>query len=144
MSAVDILPHVNGGLNALATLLLLLGYVLIRRRQEVAHRRVMLSAFGVSTLFLACYLVYHSLSEPRSFSFEAPAWVRQFYYVILVTHITLAALVPFLAGITIYRGWRDQRESHRRWAKWTFPIWLYVSVTGLAIYVMLYQLYPVG
>ena len=139
-----ILPHVNASLNALATLLLVLGYVLIKRRREVAHKWTMLSCFGVSALFLACYLTYHTLKRGVSTPFPdyPPAGVRYVYYFILITHIVLAAAVPVLAIITIRYGLKDQRARHVRIARWTFPIWLYVSITGVIVYLMLYQLYP--
>jgi uncharacterized membrane protein YozB (DUF420 family) len=134
------LPAVNAALNATATLLLILGYVLIKQGREVAHKRTMLTAFGVSCAFLVCYLIYHSyeLHVP----FRGPASLRPVYLVLLTTHIVLAATVPVLAIVTIYRGLRDQREKHRRIARWTFPIWLYVSITGVLIYLVLYQIYP--
>jgi uncharacterized membrane protein YozB (DUF420 family) len=134
------LPTVNATLNATATLLLVWGYVLIKRRREAAHKRVMLTAFGVSIAFLTCYLIYHA--KVGSVRFEGPPDVRIAYLTILVSHILLAITVPVLAGVTIYLGYRDRRARHKRWAKWTFPIWLYVSITGVVIYVMLYHLYP--
>jgi uncharacterized membrane protein YozB (DUF420 family) len=142
-----ILPHVNASLNALATLLLVLGYVLIKRRREVAHKWTMLSCFGVSALFLACYLTYHTLKalkgDPSTrFPSYPPDAVRYTYYTILITHIVLAAAVPVLAIITIRYGLKDQRARHVRIARWTFPIWLYVSITGVIVYLMLYQIYP--
>jgi putative membrane protein len=138
------LPHINASLNALATVLLILGYALIKRRQEAAHKWTMLACFAVSVVFLGCYLTYHYQLEGVSKKFPSypqPA-VRYTYYTILLTHVVLAALVPFLAIATIYLGLTDKRISHRRLAKWTFPIWLYVSVTGVIVYLMLYQLYP--
>jgi uncharacterized membrane protein YozB (DUF420 family) len=99
----------------------------------------MLSAFVVSIVFLACYLVYHY--HVGSKPFEGPPAVRPVYYTILITHVFLAACVPVLAGVTIVLGLKDRRAKHRRWARWTFPIWLYVSITGVVIYVMLYHLF---
>jgi uncharacterized membrane protein YozB (DUF420 family) len=136
------LPSVNASLNALATILLVAGYVQIRRGREGAHRNLMLAAFGVSVVFLACYLVYHALAGSKRFEHQGP--IQLVYYVILLTHIVLAAAVPVLAGVTIYLGCRDRRVAHRRLARWTFPIWLYVSVTGVVIYAMLYHLPPGG
>lgn len=134
------LPAINATLNATATVLLLVGYMLIKQRHEQAHKRVMLAAFGVSTLFLVCYLVYHY--KVRHVPFTGPEPVRSIYLTILATHVVLAVTVPVLAIATIYYGYRDRRTAHRRWAKICFPIWLYVSITGVVIYVMLYQLYP--
>ncbi len=137
------LVTVNAALNATATALLLLGYVLIRRKKETAHRNTMLAAFGVSVAFLACYLVYHlGVMKGKSTPFAGEGPIRPFYFLILISHIVLAALVPFLAAATIYLGLTDRRHRHRRLARWTFPIWLYVSVTGVLIYWMLYHLYP--
>lgn len=134
------LPTVNATLNALATVLLVLGYRLIRARREAAHKRTMLTAFGVSVAFLVCYLVYHF--EVGSVRFSGPQPVRAIYLAILLTHVVLAATVPFLAVTTIYLGLKDRRAAHRRVARWTFPIWLYVSITGVVIYLMLYHIYP--
>ncbi|HTQ37512.1 MAG TPA: DUF420 domain-containing protein [Pirellulales bacterium] len=138
---IEYLPTVNASLNATATVLLLVGYWLIKRRREVAHKRVMLSAFGVSMLFLACYLTYHAMKTWHTV-FGGPQPVRTVYYAMLISHVILAATVPVLAGRTIYLGLCDRRMAHRRWAQWTFPIWLYVSITGVLIYFMLYHLYP--
>ncbi len=140
LGAIHPLATLNAALNATATLLLVAGYVLIKRRREVAHKWVMLAAFAVSIVFLVCYLVYHYLVGSVKFVGEGP--VRGVYYTILVTHVLLAATVPFLAGRTIYLGLKDRRAEHKRWAWWTFPIWLYVSITGVVIYAMLYHLYP--
>lgn len=139
---VSDLPAVNALLNATATVLLIAGYALIKQRRETAHRNTMLAAFGVSTAFLACYLTYHLSPGHAMKKFTEPPPVSYVYFTILVSHIFLAAAVPFLALATIYLGLRDRRAQHRRLARWTFPIWLYVSVTGVAIYVMLYHLYP--
>ena len=137
---IHVLPHVNASLNGLAGVLLVLGWVLIKQRRELAHKWTMLSCFGVSVIFLACYLTYHiALGGSRQFPREAyptAAWV---YYPILLTHVVLAAAVPFLAVVTIYYGLTDQRQRHIRLARWTFPIWLYVSITGVIVYLMLYQ-----
>ena len=138
--SVEQLPAVNATLNALAGVLLVLGWLLIKARREQAHKRVMLSAFAVSCVFLACYLVYHY--HVGSVRFEGPSPVRTVYLCLLATHVVLAATVPFLAGTTIYLGYADRRLKHRRLARWTLPIWLYVSVTGVIIYVMLYHVYP--
>ena len=134
------LPTLNAALNALATVLLLAGWVQIKRRRERAHRNLMFGAFGVSVLFLISYLIYHGLAGSKPF--EHTGIIRPVYYVILLTHIVLAAAVPVLAAVTIYLGCRDRRVAHRRIARWTFPIWLYVSVTGVIIYAMLYHLPP--
>lgn len=137
---VEQLPALNASLNLLATVLLVTGYVLIRQHREAAHKRAMLAAFGVSTVFLVSYLIYHNAAGHVRFTGPQPA--RTIYLVILLTHIVLAALVPFLAVGTIYLGLAGRLAAHRRLARWTLPIWLYVSITGVVVYVMLYQLYP--
>lgn len=133
------LPHLNATLNGTATLLLLIGYWLIRQGRETAHKRTMLSCFGVSVLFLISYLIYHvAIDGTKHFPDDAPHPVRMFYFVVLITHIVLAAVLPFLALVTIYLGLRNRRRAHRHLARWTFPIWLYVSITGVIVYLMLY------
>jgi len=140
---VYMLPTVNAGLNTLATALLMTGYLLIKRGQKVAHKRVMLGAFATSVLFLAFYLTYHfalkHYTGVSSQPFQGQGLIRPVYLTILITHVILAAIVPVLALITIYRGLKEQWEKHRRIAKVTFPIWLYVSLTGVIIYGMLYH-----
>ncbi|MEX2187979.1 MAG: DUF420 domain-containing protein [Pirellulales bacterium] len=137
------LATINALLNGSATVLLVVGFVLIKRRREQAHRRVMLSAFGVSVAFLICYLAYHVWPVgAKATPFAGEGFAKTAYYTMLVSHILLAAAVPVLAIRTIYLGLHDRRAAHRRWAKWTFPIWLYVSVTGVLIYLVLYHLYP--
>ncbi|HEY0378695.1 MAG TPA: DUF420 domain-containing protein [Pyrinomonadaceae bacterium] len=140
------LPHVNAFLNTASAILLVTGYGLIRRRRVEAHRRAMLAAFFVSVAFLVSYVLYHTLlayylgQGPTKFRGEG--FVRPVYFTILLTHTVLAvAVVPFVL-VTLRRGLRRQDERHRRIARWTLPIWLYVSVTGVVVYVMLYHLYP--
>jgi len=143
-NVISALPHVNAALNALATVLLVAGYVQIKRRQEAAHKWTMLACFGVSIAFLASYLTYHFNIPGGSKRFPTypPDAVRYAYYAILVSHVLLAATVPFLAVTTIWLGLADYRRWHRKLAWWSFPIWLYVSITGVVVYFMLYQLYP--
>jgi uncharacterized membrane protein YozB (DUF420 family) len=138
--SVHDLPAVNATLNAIAGVLLVTGYILIRRKNVNAHYKVMWSAFAVSCAFLVCYLVYHySVGVVR---FDKPGWVREVYLWILGTHTVLAAIVPVLAIITLSRGVRGRFAKHRAIARWTLPIWLYVSVTGVVVYVLLYQVKP--
>ena len=138
------LPHVNASLNALATLLLVTAYVLIKRRQEQAHKWVMLACFAVSAVFLACYLTYHFNLVGGSKKFPSSEYpsAAYIYYPILISHILLAVTVPFLAIGAIYLGLANKRRGHVRLTKWAFPIWLYVSVTGVIVYLMLYQIFP--
>jgi putative membrane protein len=131
------LPAVNATLNALSAVLLAVGYLLIRRRQITLHRRVMLAAFTTSSLFLISYIVYHA--QVGSVRFTRQGFVRPLYYTILVTHVTLAAVVLPLAILTLSRGLAGRFDRHRKIARWTLPVWLYVSVTGVLVYVLLYQ-----
>jgi len=132
------LPTINAILNATAAVLLVTGFYLIRRSHIEWHRRVMLAAFGVSTLFLISYLTYHA--QVGSVRFQKTGAIRTVYFAILLTHTVLAATVPVLASITLFRAWRERFDKHRRIARWTLPIWLYVSVTGVIVYWMLYRL----
>lgn len=139
MIEISLLPAVNATLNALSGILLFTGYTLIRRRQITAHRNCMLTAFGTSTLFLISYVVYHANAGSRPFPGQGP--MRMIYFAILITHVALAASILPLAITTVSRGLRGQYPRHVRIARWTFPIWMYVSITGVIIYVLLYQVY---
>ena len=131
------LPAVNATLNATSGVLLLIGFALIRSGRRQQHRGVMLAAFTASSLFLVSYVVYHA--QVGSVRFTREGFVRPLYYAILITHVTLAVTVLPLAIVTLSRGLNGRFSQHRRIAKWTFPIWLYVSVTGVLVYVLLYQ-----
>ena len=131
------LPAINASLNALAGVLLVIGYALMRARRIDLHRRVMIAAFVTSSLFLICYLTYHA--QVGSVRFTRQGFVRPLYFTILITHVTLAAAVLPLAIVTLTRGLKGRYPRHRAIARWTFPIWLYVSVTGVLVYVLLYQ-----
>ena len=135
---IENLPTVNAVLNGVAAILLVWGYTLIRRKQIAAHRKVMLTAFAVSCVFLTCYLVYHF--NAGIVRFQKPGWIRAVYLSILGTHTALAAATPVLAIVTLNRGLRARYDKHRRIARWTLPIWLYVSVTGVVVYWMLYRM----
>ncbi len=137
MSITD-LPAVNAALNGISAILLVIGYSLIRRRRIEQHRRVMIAAFATSTLFLICYVVYHANVGSKPFTGQGT--IRQVYFAILISHIVLAAFVPPMALVTLIRGLRARYDRHARLARWTLPIWLYVSVTGVIVYVMLYRL----
>lgn len=134
---VHSLPAVNATLNGTAAALLVTGYTLIRKGRVYAHKRVMLTAFGVSVAFLICYLVYHA--QVGSVHYPKTGVIRIVYFTILITHTVLAACVPVLAVITLRRALRGDFQRHRRIARWTLPIWLYVSVTGVVVYLMLYR-----
>ena len=137
MSVHD-LPSINAALNATAAVLLVWGYTLIRRKRIQTHRKVMLAAFATSSLFLICYIVYHA--QVGSVRFAKTGSIRTVYLSILATHTLLAATVPVLAVITLSRGLTARFDKHRKIARWTLPIWLYVSVTGVVVYLMLYHM----
>ena len=134
---VSDLPALNAGLNATAGVLLLGGWLMIRRGRITAHRRFMLAAFAASSLFLVSYVVYHAQAGSRPFTGQGP--VRAVYFAILISHVLLAAAIVPLALITLTRALQGDFLRHRRIARWTFPIWMYVSVTGVVIYWMLYR-----
>lgn len=136
----SILPHVNALLNATSGMLLLAGFFFIMRRKVAAHLSCMVAALGVSALFLISYLVYHY--NHGSTRFTGQGWVRSLYFVILISHTILAVVIVPLIIITLRRAWRGDYSRHRRIARWTFPLWLYVSITGVIVYLMLYQIYP--
>jgi len=131
------LPAINASLNATSCVFLVTGYVLIRARRIAQHRACMLAALTTSALFLICYIVYHA--QVGSVRFPRYGFVRPVYFTILITHVTLAVTVLPLAIITAARGLRGDYVRHKRIARWTFPIWRYVSVTGVLVYVLLYQ-----
>ena len=132
------LPAVNATLNALATVLLVSGWVLISQGKVEQHRRCMLAAFATSALFLASYLVYHF--NVGSVAFTGQGSLRILYFTILISHIILAIVILPMVLITLVRALRTQFDAHRRIARWTLPLWLYVSITGVIVYVMLYQM----
>lgn len=132
------LPTVNATLNGIAAVLLVIGWVLIRRGRIRAHRAAMLAAFGCSILFLVSYLIYHY--QVGSVGFQGQGPIRTVYFTVLLTHTVLATAVPILAVITLTRAFRRQFPRHRAIARWTLPIWLYVSVTGVVVYWMLYRM----
>ena len=138
ISASD-LPVVNATLNATSSVLLTLGFYFVRRRQLAVHKRCMLGAFATSTLFLASYLTYHFQVPPGAVRFAGTGWLGTLYYTILLTHIVLAAVILPLALITLSRALKGRLDKHRQIARWTLPLWLYVSVTGVVIYWMLYR-----
>lgn len=134
------LPLLNACLNGSSAACLLGGYLAIRNRNVARHRAFMTAALVLSVLFLTSYLIYHA--QAGTTRFVGPPPVRTFYLAILGTHTVLAALVPFLVVLTVNHALRERIDRHRRIARWTLPIWLYVSVTGVFVYLMLYQWYP--
>ena len=143
---VTSLPAINASLNGLAFLLLVVGYVLVRRGRQEAHKKAMLAAFATSILFLAVSLLYHGAMHHYTgegqMRFRGTGAIRAVYFTILISHVLLAIAVPVLAIITIRRGLQREWEAHKKIARITFPIWVYVSLTGVIIYLMLYQWNP--
>ena len=137
MLSIHDLPAINATLNALSGILLLIGYALIRARRIEQHRRIMIAAFVTSALFLVSYVIYHA--QVGSVRFTRQGFVRPLYFTILITHVTLAAVVLPMAIVTLTRGLNGRYSRHRSIARWTFPIWMYVSMTGVLVYVLLYQ-----
>jgi uncharacterized membrane protein YozB (DUF420 family) len=133
-------------LNGLATVLLLAGYVFIKRGNRVAHRNCMIGALLTSAVFLACYLTYHykmkQVYGEAHTRFVDPAWFRPIYLGILLTHLVGAMAIVPLVLLTTVRAWRERFDAHKRIARWTWPVWMYVSVTGVVIYLLLYQIFP--
>ncbi len=138
---VTLLPSLSAAFNTIALGLLLAGYGAIRRQREVLHRNLMIGALVASVLFLESYLVHHY--QVGHVQFRGTGVVRLVYYPVLISHVVLAAVVPFLALGVIVLGLRDRRDRHRRLARWTLPLWIYVSITGVVIYWLLYH-YPVA
>lgn len=130
------LPTLNAALNTLSAVFLCAGYFFIRSHNRDAHQRCMVAAIACSTLFLVSYLTYHF--QVGSVGFKGQGWIRPVYFAILITHTILAAAVVPLVLVTFIRALRERFDAHRRIARWTFPIWLYVSITGVVIYLMLY------
>ena len=139
---VQDLPAINASLNALSTVFIVAGISFIKSDRKLAHIASMLAALATSTLFLACYLTYHALKHGVVTRFTHPGWPKALYYFILGTHIPLAFLTLPLVFLTIIPAFQARYDRHRRIAKWTFPIWLYVSITGVLVYLMLYVWFP--
>ena len=140
--ALSDLPFVNACLNGLSTCFLVTGFLYIRRKNTSAHRNCMLGAVTTSTLFLVCYVYYH-LHAGRTV-FKDPAWFRPIYLTILLTHTVLAVTIVPMVIVTLSRALRQRFDQHKRIARWTLPLWLYVSVTGVLIYFLLYRIFPQG
>ena len=135
------LPAVNATLNGLSAIFLVAGFVFIKRGNKIAHRNCMISAFCTSVVFLACYLTYHATVKTVT-HFVNPAWFRPVYLTILATHTLLAAAIVPLILMTLWRAKKESFEAHKKIARWTWPLWLYVSITGVVIYLLLYQIFP--
>ena len=135
------LPAVNATLNGLSAIFLAAGFVAIKRGEKIAHRNCMISAFVTSVIFLGCYLTYHATVKTIT-HFVDPAWFRPIYLTILVTHTILAAAIVPLILMTLWRAKKQNFDAHKKIARWTWPLWMYVSVTGVVIYLLLYQIFP--
>ena len=142
------LPPVNATLNGLSAVFLGFGYYFIRRKQQNAHRNCMIAAFTTSAIFLVCYITYHTYVarylHRGPTSFLKPPWFRPIYLTILISHTLLAMTILPMAIMTLSRALRQRFDSHKRVARWTWPLWMYVSVTGVLIYLLLYQIFPQG
>jgi uncharacterized membrane protein YozB (DUF420 family) len=135
------LPAVNASLNGLSAVFLVVGFVFIKRGNRIAHRNCMIAAFVTSVVFLACYLTYHATVRTVT-HFVNPAWFRPVYLTILLTHTILAVVIVPLILLTLWRAKTERFELHKKIARWTWPLWLYVSVTGVVVYLLLYQIFP--
>ncbi|HEX3577120.1 MAG TPA: DUF420 domain-containing protein [Thermoanaerobaculia bacterium] len=139
---MQILPAINATLNGASGVLLLIAYVFIRKRNIAMHKRFMLAACTTSLIFLACYVLNHILRHGVVTRFTATGWVRPLYFTILISHTILAITIVPMAILSVRNGLKMRVMQHRRIAKWTFPLWMYVSVTGVLVYFFLYQWYP--
>lgn len=142
MITIQEIPALNAALNATATVLMTAGFVFIRRKRIAAHRACMMSAGFVSALFLVGYVAHKILVRGVHTPFGGEGWIRGIYFIMLMTHIVLAMAIALLVPRTFYLALTGQIDRHRRWARWTFPIWLYVSVTGVLVYFFLYRWWP--
>lgn len=139
---MQILPAINATLNGTAGVLLLIAYVFIRRRNITMHKRFMLAACTTSLIFLVCYVLNHILRHGVVTRFTGTGWIRPLYFTILISHTILAITIVPMAILSVRNGLKMRVMQHRRIAKWTFPLWMYVSVTGVIVYFFLYQWYP--
>jgi uncharacterized membrane protein YozB (DUF420 family) len=140
MTTATVLPHVNAALNALSTILLIIGFILIRSGRREDHRKVMIAALSVSAVFLVSYLTYHFTAP--IFVFPGTGWTVPVYYALLISHVILATLATPMVAMTAYRALKGSFDRHKAIARWTIGVWLYVTVTGVVIYVILYHVYP--
>jgi putative membrane protein len=140
------LPAVNASLNGLSAIFLTLGFIFIKRGNKIAHRNCMISAFCTSVIFLGCYLTYHGyrfyILHIGPTRFLEPQWFRPIYLIILLTHTILAIVIVPMILITLTRALREKFDKHKKIARWTWPLWMYVSVTGVIVYLLLYQIFP--
>ncbi|MBT4740483.1 MAG: DUF420 domain-containing protein [Rhodospirillaceae bacterium] len=140
MTTAEVLPHINAVLNSISTVLLLIGFVLIKTGRKEAHRKVMISAIMVSAVFLVSYLAYHFTAP--IFVFPGTGWAIPAYYTLLISHVVLATVVSPMVVVTAWRAFHGQFDRHKAIARWTWPVWMFVSVSGVAVYAILYHVYP--
>lgn len=144
--SINDLPAVDASLNGLSAIFLIAGFIFIRKKNIPAHRACMISAFCVSAAFLVCYVTYHTyravVLHQGPTRFENPAWFKPIYLAILTTHSILAVVIVPLIFITLFRALRERFDKHKKIARWTWPLWMYVSVTGVIVYLLLYQVFP--
>ena len=144
--SIYVLPPINASLNALSAVFLTAGFIFIRQKKIIAHRNCMISAFCVSAIFLICYVTYHTylavVLHRGPTHFQNPAWFRPIYLTILLTHTILAMVIVPMIFITISRALSERFDRHKKIARWTWPIWMYVSITGVIVYLLLYQIFP--
>lgn len=136
------LPAINASLNALSTVFLTLGYIFIKQQKKDAHRKCMMAAFVTSSIFLVCYVLHKILVRGVHTPFGGEGFIRTAYYAMLISHILLAMVIVPLVLLTMNRALKERWEAHKRLARWTWPIWMYVSITGVLVYLMLYQWFP--
>ncbi len=139
MIEISDLPTVNATLNGIACCFLVAGYCFVKQGRTQSHKRCMIAAFSISILFLISYLTYRFAGAEKKFGGQG--WIRPVYFFILITHIVLAASVPILATRTLYLGLKGRWDAHKKWARWTFPIWVYVSITGVLVYLLLFVIF---
>ncbi len=139
---INDLPALNASLNGLSAVLLTLGFIFIKKGNRIAHRNCMIGAFVVSAIFLVSYLTYHY--QAGHTTFQDPAWFRPIYFAILIPHVLLAGLIVPMILAALWFAFRDNLEKHRRIARWTWPLWMFVSVSGVTIYLLLYHIFPQG
>ena len=140
MTTAEVLPHINAVLNCISTVLLLIGFVLIKAGRKEAHRKVMTSAIGVSAVFLVSYLTYHFTAP--IFVFPGTGWAVPAYYTLLISHVILATVVAPMVVVTAWRAFHGEFDRHKAIARWTWPVWMFVSISGVAVYAILYHVYP--
>ncbi|NKB44270.1 MAG: DUF420 domain-containing protein [Alphaproteobacteria bacterium] len=140
MTTAEVLPHINAVLNSISTVLLLIGFVLIKAGRKEAHRKVMTSAIGVSAVFLVSYLTYHFTAP--IFVFPGTGWAVPAYYTLLISHVILATVVAPMVVVTAWRAFHGEFDRHKAIARWTWPVWMFVSISGVAVYAILYHVYP--